>query len=70
MENILTSLKLECTLAGTNITEVCREAGVSRSTIDKWEKELPKSFRIAEKLKAAIREIAARNGKSLDAIPN
>lgn len=57
MENILTSLKIACVNAGTNLTEVCRRAGVHRSVVDRWERELPKSFKTLEALHKAVEEI-------------
>lgn len=63
MENILTSLKLKCVEAGTNLTEVCRKAGVHRSVVDRWERELPKSFKTLELLTKAVEEIKAENQK-------
>ena len=58
MENIVQSLKVRCTEAGTNISEVCRRAGVARSTVDRWEDKLPNTFRILQKLEQANQEIA------------
>ncbi len=57
MENIVTTLKVKCAEAGTNLTEVCRKAKVARSTVDRWEVELPKSFRVLAALEKAIEEI-------------
>lgn len=57
MENILTSLKVKCVEAGTNLTEVCRRAGIHRSVVDRWERELPKSFKTLEALHAAVEDI-------------
>ena len=65
MENVLTSLKVKCVQADTNLTEVCRRAGIARSTVDRWERELPKSFQILDQLNKAIEEIAAEKSKQL-----
>lgn len=50
----MTSLKIRCVRAGTNLTKVCAEAGVNRQLLTKWEKEEPKSFKILRRLEAAL----------------
>jgi transposase-like protein len=57
MNNIVQSLKIKCAEAGTNLTHVCRQAGVNRSTIEKWKREEPTSLQIIRKLEKAIEEI-------------
>ncbi len=57
MENTLTTLKIECVKAGTNLTQLCKKAGISRTTIDRWEKELPKSLKVLDALRLALEEI-------------
>lgn len=52
--NIVHSLKLKCTAAGTNLTEVCRKAGVNRQTVERWKKEEPKTLTILRQLEEAI----------------
>lgn len=54
MENHVTSLKIRCVRAGTNLTKVCAETGVNRQLLTKWEKEEPKSFKILRRLEAAL----------------
>lgn len=44
-EGLAESLERECKAAGTNITEVCREAGVSRGTFQAWKTKEPKTIR-------------------------
>lgn len=56
MENHITSLKIRCVKSGTNLTQICKEAGVSRQLISTWEKSLPKSFQILAKLTKAIED--------------
>ncbi len=56
MDEIIKSLKARCAAAGTNITEVCREAGVSRSTIERWKQKPPKSLQILNSLEAKLAE--------------
>lgn len=53
MTNIVDTLKAKAAAAGTNLTAICREAGVPRQTIERW-KEEPKTIRLLRKLEAAI----------------
>lgn len=55
METHITSLKIRCVRARTNITQLCKDAGVNRQLISKWEKEEPKTLRILRKLDEALR---------------
>jgi len=54
MEQLIRSLKIRCAAAGTNITEVCREAGVSRSTIERWKVKPPKSLQLLNAIEAKL----------------
>lgn len=54
MQNIFKELEDACKAAGTNLTKVCRAAGVDRSTLTRWQKEEPKSIRIYRKMLAHI----------------
>lgn len=53
-ENTFESLKAACEEAGTNLSEVCREAGVDRSTLEHWKREEPKTIVSIRKLLKAI----------------
>lgn len=53
-ENLATSLELECTRAGTNFTEICKDAGVHRSTVQRWKDQEPKTFLEIRKIMQAI----------------
>jgi DNA-binding phage protein len=55
-ENLATSLKVECIAAGTNLTEVCRDAGVNRSTVQRWMEAEPKTWIEIRKILKAINE--------------
>jgi len=59
--NIVQSLKTKAAAAGTNLTEVCRRAGVSRQTVEKWKDEEPKTLRILRQLEAQIDILKAEN---------
>ncbi|ELK5289417.1 hypothetical protein Q6670_004085 [Salmonella enterica] len=43
--------------AGTNITQLCRMAGVSRTTPERWEKRVPKSIGILDLMFEALKEV-------------
>lgn len=53
-ENLATSLEVLCEKAGTNFTEVCRDAGVNRSTVQRWKDAEPKTFIEIRKILQAI----------------
>lgn len=52
-------LKERAKAAGTNITQLCRLAGVSRTTPERWEKRVPKSICIFDLMFEALRGIEA-----------
>lgn len=52
--NIYQSLQDLCTAAGTNITQICRDADVNRSILQSWKNENPKTLQILARLLAAI----------------
>lgn len=54
MDNIYDEINAACKAAGTNLTKVCREANVDRSTLTRWKTEDPKSIRIYRRLLATI----------------
>lgn len=56
MSTLINSLKSRCAAAGTNITAVCKQAGVSRSTIERWKAKPPKSLQILDALEEQIQE--------------
>lgn len=60
MENLSTSLEVECAKAGTNFTEVCKEAGVNRSTLQRWKSQEPKTFIEIRKILTAIHNRRAK----------
>lgn len=59
--NIVQSLKIKAAAAGTNLTEVCRRAGVSRQTVEKWKDEEPKTLQILRRLEAQIEILKGEN---------
>lgn len=55
------SLQILCAQAGTNITEVCKRAGVNRNTVDQWRKKEPKQFQTLRALFYTIEKIKQEN---------
>lgn len=49
-------IKQRAKAAGTNITQLCKAAGVSRTTPERWEKRVPKSIGILDLMLAALLE--------------
>jgi len=54
LSNIYGSLKAMCEEAGTDLTQVCREAGIDRSIPERWKDKNPKTLEIVVKLIQAI----------------
>lgn len=51
------TIKQRAKAAGTNITQLCRNAGISRTTPERWEKRVPKSIGIVDLMFQALLEI-------------
>lgn len=49
-------IKQRAKQAGTNITQLCKAAGVSRTTPERWEKRVPKSIGILDLMLEALIE--------------
>lgn len=65
MTNIVTTLKAQAVAAGTNLTEVCRRAGVSRTTVERWKKE-PKTIKLLRKIEGEIAKARAEHAQKAD----
>lgn len=68
MPKDLEELQKMATKAGTNLTELCRRAGVARSTPTRWLGDKPKAApntRTLDKLRVALRDYAAERTKEL-----
>lgn len=46
----ITKLEIDAKAIGSNMTEVCREAGVSRTTPDRWKEKPPATVATLAKL--------------------
>lgn len=51
---IFNELLKECAEAGSNLSEVCRDAGVTRMTVEAWKYKEPKTLQILRKLREEI----------------
>jgi hypothetical protein len=40
--------------AGINMTVVCKEAGISRATPDRWRRDLPKTIKIIDTMEKVV----------------
>lgn len=56
----LSKLEADAKAAGTNITAVCREAGVSRTTPDRWKEKTPATIATLKKLQDVVAEKVAK----------
>ena len=63
MTNVFDDLLRKCQSAGTNLTQVCRQANVSRSTIERWKSREPKTISILRNLEAIIEKERKKNLK-------
>lgn len=54
MTNIVKTLKVKAAAAGTNLTRICKNAGVPRQTVERWKNKEPKTITILRKLEAEI----------------
>jgi len=39
---------------GSNLTEICRDIGISRSTPDRWRRETPRTIEILEEMEQRV----------------
>lgn len=47
-------LKQQCEAVGISLTQLCREAGVERSTVERWKHRDPKSIEMLKEFNAII----------------
>jgi transcriptional regulator with XRE-family HTH domain len=59
--NIVQTLKIKAAAAGSNLTEICRRAGVNRQTVEQWKDDEPKTLKILRKIEAEIEKIKTEN---------
>lgn len=56
-QNTYSSLKAECEEAGISLSQLCREADVDRSVIERWKNKDPKSIEILNSLREALERL-------------
>lgn len=56
----VSKLERDAQAAGLNLTAVCREAGVSRATPDRWRKKTPKTIALVTAMEAIVAREAAK----------
>lgn len=47
-------IEVEAKATGQNLTSICKEAGISRATPDRWKKSVPKTIAIITHLEAIV----------------
>lgn len=55
----LREMEAEAKACGLNWTSICKEAGYSRSVIDRWKRRLPKTVAMVSNMQAIIQKHAA-----------
>lgn len=50
----LNNLELRALTAGTNLTAICRELKISRSTPDRWRRATPRTVVIVDQLRESV----------------
>ena len=50
----LNKLEADALQLGMNTSELCREAGIARSTPDRWRKTIPKTVQVLTALEEAV----------------
>lgn len=55
------SLKKRCDQNGISLSELCREAGIDRSILERWKIKNPKSIEMHNALLEALSRIESRN---------
>lgn len=59
LTNIYATLNKLAAEAGTNLTQVCRDADVDRSILERWKSETPKTIKILDRILNAIEKAKA-----------
>lgn len=54
------ALETKAHKVGLNLTEVCRQAGVSRATPDRWRRETPKTIALVTSMEEIVEKAAAK----------
>lgn len=56
-ENIVKVWKIQCIEKGTSLNAICNKLGIDRELLTRWEKEEPKSLRLAKRIDQAIKQM-------------
>jgi transcriptional regulator with XRE-family HTH domain len=56
-QSTYSSLKSECEAAGISLSQLCREADVDRSVVERWKEKDPKSIQTLNTLREALERI-------------
>ena len=55
--NIVKYWKVKCIEKGTSLNAICNRLGIDRELLTRWEKEEPKSLRIAKQIDKEIKQM-------------
>lgn len=58
MTPLFKDIQTKCFIWNTNLTAVCREAGIHRSVPERWKRAEPKTRRTVERIYRAIEKVA------------
>jgi transposase-like protein len=53
-ENLVKYWRKQCVDKGTSLAQICREVGIEREVLTRWEKAEPKSIRLMRAINEAI----------------
>lgn len=65
----ISQLEQDAKAAGSNMTEVCREAGISRTTPDRWKAKPPATVAIMANLQGIVAAKAEAKAAPVEAAP-
>lgn len=57
------SIEADARAVGLNFTSICKEAGISRATPDRWKRSTPKTIEIVQRMESIV---AAHRAKTAD----
>jgi transposase-like protein len=56
-ENIVKVWKIKCIEKGTSLNAICKKVGIDREVLTRWERQEPKSLRLAKQIDEAIEQM-------------
>lgn len=56
-------IEADAKTVGLNFTSICKEAGISRATPDRWKRQIPKTIEIVDRMETIVNKRKAEIGK-------